>query len=62
MKTGEMVTALGLYTSECCSVELIFDNGDVFSGCPQCNRRCLWELEEEIVTQDELERLNGIAA
>jgi hypothetical protein len=62
MKTGETVTDLGLYSSECCSMELIFDTGDTFLRCPQCSRICVWELEEEIVTLDEFERLNGVAA
>ena len=62
MKTGQTVTDLGLYASECCSTELIFDTGDTFVRCPQCNQLCVWELEEEIVTQDEFERLNGVAA
>ena len=62
MKTSETVTDLGLYTSECCSAELIFDTGDTFSRCPQCNHLCLWEMEEEIVSLDEFEHINGIAA
>jgi hypothetical protein len=62
MKTGEAVTDLGLYASECCSVELIFDNGDTFVRCPQCSQLCAWELEEEIVSQDEFEHINGVAA
>jgi hypothetical protein len=62
MKTGETVTDLGLYASECCSEELIFDFGDRFLRCPQCNHSCFWELEEEVVSQDEFERVNGIAA
>ena len=62
MKTADTVTELGLYTSECCSAELIFDVGDQFLDCPQCGHRCLWELEEEVVTQDEFERMNGVAA
>ena len=62
MKTGDTVTDLGLYSSECCSAELIFDDGDLFLKCPQCDRLCLWELEEEIVPQDELEGISGVAA
>ena len=57
MKTGQPVTGLGLYISECCGAELIFDTGDLFLNCPQCSRLCLWALEEEIVSQDEFERL-----
>ena len=62
MRTGETVTDLGLYTSECCSAELIFDSGDRFLDCPQCNHSCLWELEEEIVTLDELQDQDRLAA
>jgi len=62
MRTGDTVTDLGLYTSECCSSELIFDTGDRFLNCPQCGHRCVWEQEEEIVSLDEFEHLNGAAA
>ena len=62
MKTGETVTDLGLYASECCREELIFDGGDTFLRCPRCTRLCEWELEEEIVAQDELEWMNEMAA
>jgi hypothetical protein len=62
MKTGQTVTDLGLYASDCCSTELIFETGDVFSMCPQCAHRCLWQLKEEIVALEELDRLDGLAA
>jgi hypothetical protein len=62
MKTGDTVMDLGLYASECCSADLIFDTGDTFLRCPRCNHLCDWELEEEIVSEDEFERVNGIAA
>ena len=62
MKTDETVTDLGLYASECCSAELIFDTGDTFIACPRCKNPCTWEMEEEIVSQDEFEHTNGIAA
>jgi len=61
MKTGDTVIDLGLYCSECCTSELIFDTGDRFANCPRCNRPCVWELEEELV-QDDFERMNGVAA
>ena len=57
MKTGETVRDLGLYASECCNVELIFDISDTFLRCPQCNQLCAWQIEEEIVSHDELERI-----
>ncbi len=62
MKTGQTVDDLGLYSSECCSAESVFDIGDTFSRCPQCQHLCAWELETEIVPLDELEGENGIAA
>jgi hypothetical protein len=62
MKTGYTVAELGLYVSKCCNAELIFDTGDRFLKCPQCSLPCAWKLEEEIVTLDELERLDGMAA
>lgn len=62
MKTGDTVTDLGLYTTECCSEELIFDTGDQFAKCPKCQKLCLWELEEEIVSIDEFEQMSGTAA
>jgi hypothetical protein len=62
MRTGETVMDLGLYATECCSEELIFDTGDQFGKCPKCQGLCIWEQEEELVTLDEFERLNGTAA
>ena len=57
MKTGEIARELGLYASQCCNAELIFDTGDTFLRCPQCSYLCAWEMEEEIVSQDEFERI-----
>jgi hypothetical protein len=62
MRTGDTVTDLGLYTSDCCSAEMIFDTGDQLFKCPQCNHLCEWDLEEEIVALDEFEQMNGAAA
>ena len=62
MKTADTVIDLGLYATECCSEELIFDIGDLFLRCPRCQKLCTWELEEEIVTIDEFEHMNGQAA
>ncbi len=55
MKTGDTVTDLGDYMSDCCGEEVIFDNGDQLSKCPMCSAPCSWELEEEIAAQDEFE-------
>jgi hypothetical protein len=62
MRTGGTVTELGLYSSECCSRELIFDVGDTFLRCPDCHELCEWELEDELVSWQELERVDGLAA
>lgn len=50
MKTSEDVHDLGLYASECCGEELVFDSGDTFSRCPRCLHLCEWELVEPLVT------------
>jgi hypothetical protein len=44
MKTGEDVRELGLYATECCLQEALFDSGDCFSRCPQCANLCDWEV------------------
>jgi hypothetical protein len=62
METSQTVKDLGLYISECCSAELIFDTGDLFLKCPHCSRSCAWDLEEEIVSYEEFERLHSAAA
>ena len=62
MRTGETVTDLGLYSSECCSEEQVFDMGDVFPMCLRCGLYCQWELEEEIEPLDEPAGLDGAAA
>jgi len=56
MRTGQTVQELGLYSTECCSQELIFDIGDTFAPCPKCHRACQWELEDELVRPVDLER------
>jgi hypothetical protein len=53
MRTGETVTDLGLYISECCGEEVIFDTGDQLAKCSACSAPCSWELEEEIISLDE---------
>ena len=62
MRTGETVTDLGLYDTECCSEEMIFDTGDQFGKCPKCQKLCIWEMEEEIACIDEFEHMHGAAA
>ena len=62
MKTGETVTELGLYDTECCSEEFIFDLGDTFRRCPKCQALCLWELQDEVVKPEDTENFDGKAA
>ena len=54
-KTSESVQELGLYESDCCSQEMIFDRNDCFSRCPRCERRCEWFMLESLVTVVEFE-------
>ncbi len=61
-KTCEDVELLGLYVSDCCGVELIFDTGDTFTRCPRCQGLCDWELVETLVTTAQLESLETEAA
>jgi len=44
MNTYEEVRAVGLYASDCCDVELIFDERDTFCQCPQCEQLCGWDF------------------
>jgi len=62
MRTGQTVDELGLYSTECCSAELIFDVGDTWVRCPRCHEVCKWELEDELVRPEDLERFDEIAA
>ena len=62
MKTGTTVEEPGLYSTECCSKEFVFDVGDTFSRCPRCKHLCEWEYEDEAIAPQSSERLNGTAA
>ena len=64
MKTSEDVLELGLYSNDCCNRELIFDAGDTFCRCPNCQRLCDWSLESKItdlVTAESDGYVNGYA-
>jgi hypothetical protein len=54
-RTSEDVRELGLYSSECCGEELVFEVDDTFTRCPKCEGLCTWELEERLVHPEELE-------
>jgi hypothetical protein len=62
MKTSATVVELGLYVSECCDEELVFDIGDTFCRCPKCEGLCEWELVEPLVPLDEPEAVEEWAA
>jgi hypothetical protein len=62
METNDKAISLGLYSSDCCSAELIFDTGDEFLRCPECACPCSWDLEEVLLSQDEFEKITGVAA
>jgi len=62
MKTGETVLELGLYATECCSEELEFDTGDVYSRCPKCQARCDWDIQEELMPSENMDSADGIAS
>ncbi len=62
MKTGENVETLGLYSTDCCNMELIFEVGDTFCRCPRCQNLCQWELDEEVVSAEDLDKKSKIAA
>ncbi len=55
MRTGENAPELGLYISNCCDYEAIFDLNDCLTRCMKCSSLCLWDLEEKLVSMDELE-------
>lgn len=54
MKTGQTVEQLGLYSSECCNQELIFEVGDTFTRCPRCLGLCEWEFDSELVSVNDM--------
>ena len=62
MKTSEETKELGLYSSQCCSEELIFDKGDTFCRCPRCESLRKWEHVEELVRMGDLEEVIAQAA
>ena len=55
VRTSEDALELGLYVSDCCNQELIFDIADTFCRCPNCESPCNWELESRITPIDALD-------
>jgi len=58
MKTGQDVRKLGLYVSDCCLEEMLFEENNSFRRCPHCSRLCEWELVEAVVPVEEMVKLN----
>jgi len=54
MKTGRDVHEFGLYVSDCCLQELIFNRNESFSRCPQCSQLCEWELVDTVVSAQQI--------
>jgi hypothetical protein len=53
MRTGEDAIEEGLYASECCGVELTFEEGKCFCRCPRCQALCDWEIVVDWVDGEE---------
>jgi hypothetical protein len=51
MNTGNDVHKFGLYSSDCCLLEVFFDSGNVFSRCPRCMSLCEWEMADLTSTE-----------
>lgn len=62
MRTSETVAERGLYASECCGEEVVFDEGATFCRCTKCEGLCEWELVETVVPWTELEEVQREAA
>ena len=62
MKTGQTVAEFGLYLTECCNTELVFDVGYTLSRCPRCQHLCEWEYEDELGSSKNVDQPNGMAA
>jgi hypothetical protein len=56
MKTSQDVLEPGLYSSECCGSERIFEQQDVFERCPNCMSLCEWEFVEQIIDRRQRQR------
>lgn len=57
MKTSDDVRELGLYATDCCGEERMFDKNDCFSRCPRCQGLCEWELVETLIPCVEFEHV-----
>jgi hypothetical protein len=62
MKTSQDVRTPGLYMSECCGHEQVFDEGEVFQRCPKCHSLCEWGLAEPVAAAPEPRRSERLRA
>jgi hypothetical protein len=44
MNTGKDAQFSGLYSTDCCDWEQVFEKGDNLCRCPACAGLCEWEL------------------
>ncbi len=51
MRTGQDVLDAGLYSSDCCSVEVELARDAMFPRCPRCLSLTIWDLIEEMEEQ-----------
>ncbi len=51
MKTGTEANHKGLYSSECCDCEVIFETGQTLTRCPRCGALTVWEITDEPATR-----------
>jgi len=61
-RTGDTAKELGLYVTECCGIELLFENGDTFCRCPKCSALCEWEMVDVVVPWTALEQEDPMVA
>jgi hypothetical protein len=43
-KTSQDVGETGTYGTNCCDVEILFEEGATFWRCPKCQALALWKL------------------
>ena len=61
-RTGDTAEELGLYATDCCGVEMLFNDGDTFCRCPKCSALCEWEIVEIVIPWTDLEHEDSIVA
>jgi hypothetical protein len=61
-RTGDTATELGLYATECCGIELLFEIDDTFCRCPKCSAISKWEMVDVVVPWTALEQEDPMVA